>query len=344
MIKLKRLLIFIFLGAIFLGIGMVLVPRSYDVEPFEIREGTQYWDLNTGSRIGYFKINSVEAEKKNPVIYLHGGPGGKIVDEVIETLKPLSEKGHDLYFYDQIGSGHSARLEDIKAYSVERHQNDLREIVSKTGSEKVILIGHSWGALLAINYIEDYDETVEKIILTGPGPILPVNKKMKGEIAPDSLSLKEPQFSNKEGNEKIYDWRSKLILKWAYLFNSKLASDKEADDFFTYLNTELVKSTDCEVDEQKKFKGGVGYYSHIMTVKSFRKVADRRDKLRKLDVPILIIRGQCDNQKWGFTKEYLDIFKNSKLSIINGAGHDLIGGDRKQYYTLIDEFLHLNQD
>lgn len=319
--------------------SLLFVPRGYDVEAFKEREGTQYWELETGSRIGYTLIKSKGLVQKNPIIYLHGGPGGAIRDEFIETLRPLSELGHDLYFYDQVGSGHSERLEEIKEYSVQRHQQDLSEIISKTGFEKVILIGHSWGSLLAINYLQDHDEKVDKIILSGPGPILPINKKRRNEIPPDSLRLKDPEYSNKEGNEKAYNWRSRLILKWAYLFNSKLGSDEEVDGFFTFLNQELSKSTDCMLKEHKKFEGGGGYYSHIMTVKSFPEVVDKRKKLQELKTPILIIRGQCDNQKWGFTHEYLDLFENSRLEIIEGVGHDLIHGNREQYYELVSEYL-----
>lgn len=206
-------------GYIVLGILILLskliIPREYKVESFKEREGTQYWHLKTGSKIGYTKIETSKFEKKNPIIFLHGGPGGKIKDSVIEVLKPLSNLGHDLYFYDQTGSGHSNKLNNIKEYSVERHQNDLKEIVSRTKSDKVILIGQSWGACLAINFLQNNEEKVERIIVTGPGPILPINRKSIKEIAPDSLFLIEPEYSNKEGNEKIYNWRSKLILKWA---------------------------------------------------------------------------------------------------------------------------------
>ena len=130
------------------------------------------------------------------------------------------------------------------------------------------------------------------------------------------------------------------MTQWAYLFHSKLASDKEGDDFFTYLNQELSKSTACNIEkETKKYKGGGGYYTHIMTVKSFQNVADKRDKLKTLNTPILIIRGQCDNQKWGFTKEYLDLFSNSRLEIIEGVGHDIISGNRAKYVELMRDFL-----
>lgn len=315
------------------------IPAHYDVESFKQRSGTQYWNMEEGVDIGYYKLESSVSDKKEPIIYLHGGPGGRVSNEVIQRLSPLKHEGHDLYFYDQVGSGHSARLDKIALYSVDRHKEDLRKIIRKIGAHKVILIGQSWGACLAINYLQDYAETVHKIILTGPGPILPVNKSVVNEIPPDSLHLMEPEFSNKEGNEKVYTFRSKMIERWASLFKRKLVSDREADDFFTSLNQELQKSTDCQWKNSEKYPGGGGYYSHIMTVNSFNRVEDKRNQLKELKTPILILRGQCDNQKWGFTREYLDLFTHADLKIIEGAGHNILNKKSDEYLDLIRTFL-----
>ena len=335
---LKVIAVILTLGILIFGI-IFSIPAEYDVEPFRERKGTQYWNLEVDSKIGYTKVETTISKKKDPIIYIHGGPGGRIKDEVIEVLKPLSEQGHDLYFYDQIGSGHSTRLKDITQYSVERHREDLRKIIKIIGAEKVILIGHSWGACLATNFLQEYSETVNKIILTSPGPVLPINRAVANMIPPDSLKLIEPKFSNREGNEKAYNWRSRIINKWAYIFNSKLATDKEVDDFFTYLNQELSKSTNCYLEEQKKYEGGSGYYSHIMTVKSLIRVKNKRDRLKELDTPVLILRGQCDNQKWGYTKEYLELLVNSNLKIIEKVGHNIINKKGEEYIKLISEFL-----
>lgn len=332
-IKLSLLIVLI------LTIWAFFIPRSYDVQAFEERAGTEYWLLNTGSKIGLTIIKSKAEDHKSPIIYLHGGPGGMIHDEIIQVLKPLADTGHDLYFYDQVGSGHSSRLEDIQEYSVDRHRADLQEIIEKINSEKVIIIAHSWGCLLAINYIQENPDQVEKMILTGPGPILPINKNMANEIAPDSLNLIAPEFSNSEGNRKANNLRSRLVSKWAYIFNRKLASDKEMDDFFTHLNEELSKSTFCKANQTKKFKGGGGYYSHIMTVKSFDAVQDKRNSLKNMTIPVLILRGQCDNQKWGFAKEYLDLLPNSQIVIIENVGHDVVKGNRDEYFDLVSGFI-----
>lgn len=197
---------------------------------------------------------------------------------------------------------------------------------------------------MAINYLQEQEGRVEKIIITGPGPILPINRLAAKVLAPDSLVLRIPQFSNAEANAKVYNWRSRWIEKWAYHFNVKLATDAEVDDFFTLLNQELSKSTACFAREnEKNYPGGSGYCSHLMTLKSFAKQADERSRLAKMNTPILILRGDCDNQKWGYAKEYLDLFSQVQLKIIKEAGHNPLENKSEECLALMKEFLVGNQ-
>ena len=76
-----------------------------------------------------------------------------------------------------------------------------------------------------------------------------------------------------------------------------------------------------------------------MTVKSFWYLEDKRANLRGLDIPILIFKGQCDNQKWGYRKEYLDLFPNSELIILKEVGHDIISTRGEDYLLKIQDFL-----
>jgi pimeloyl-ACP methyl ester carboxylesterase len=66
--------------------------------------------------------------------------------------------GFDVYAYDQIGAGRSARLADVKAYTVARHVADLEAIRTTIGAEKIVLIGNSWGGTLAANYLAAHPE------------------------------------------------------------------------------------------------------------------------------------------------------------------------------------------
>jgi proline iminopeptidase len=227
-LKIAACLLLIFL-LIFLF--KIFYPRSYDVPQLHTRADEQYWNLSTGSRIGYVLIKAKNSSKTCPIIYLHGGPGGHINDSIIHDLLPLADSGYNVYLYDQIGSGQSARLNNIKDYTVDRNLKDLEEIIQKTGAQKVILIGQSWGAILATLFASDYADKIDKLILTSPGPIYPVNNNLANCKLPDSIDLQNPVYTNAQGNKLANNIRTKTMAFFATALGKKIATDAEADAF-----------------------------------------------------------------------------------------------------------------
>jgi proline iminopeptidase len=319
------------------------IPIDYGGSPLPKTKQTGYWDLPTGSKIAYTLVPARGPKKPQPIIFLHGGPGGFISERTIKMLSPLSEEGYDIYFYDQIGSGQSDRLEDITEYSADRHQRDLEEIIRKIGAEKVILIGQSWGAILATLLMSDHPELVQSAIFTGPGPIPPMRQGLSRVVAPDSLNLKDALYSNKEANEQSKSARFDLVVFWAKSFGAKLASHDEMDCFQTVLDGELNKATVCDTSKAVKAEGGGGFYAQVMTMQSLSGIKDPRPKLRGLSIPILVMKGQCDNQPWGAAKEYLDLFPNHQLKIIPDAGHSISVEQPEVYLETIRDFLRQTQ-
>jgi proline iminopeptidase len=119
----------------------------------------------------------------------------------------------------------------------------------------------------------------------------------------------------------------------------KLAPDKEMDDFASYLNFEMGKSTVCDTSNAGRIENGAGYYCMIKTVQSFSKVADPRKKLSQIHIPVLILKGQCDHIKWGFTYEYTLLFPDHQLVIVPDAGHGITVEQPEIYLKTIREFL-----
>lgn len=323
-------------------------PRHYTLPPLEKRQTTQFMTLPTGSKIGYTLVEGKGNKKKYPIIYLHGGPGGRISNITIGILSELSKEGYDVLFYDQIGSGYSDRLHDIKDYTVDRHIKDLRAIIDNLKTEKVILIGQSWGCILATYFVSQYPERIEKVILTNPGPLFPYNKDLENIPNPDSLSLKSPIYTNAQGNIKMKNWRSAAIQFFATRFGIKLATDAEADEFSTYAGFEINKS--CFFDTSKIVKIADmqpipnlnGYYAGLITLQSLQKYKDPRSILKELCTSVLVIKAQYDNQKWGFTQEYLTLFKNSQLKVIQNAGHFIEFEQASELQRTIQTFLLKN--
>jgi proline iminopeptidase len=331
--------------AVFVGILCLLIailwPRSYGSRPMQKRASTRYWDLPTGSRIAYTLIPGKGIKKPFPIIYLQGGPGGSIDDGLIQMLTPISEDGYDIYLYDQIGSGWSDRLANIREYTADRHKRDLEAIVEKIGAAKVIIVGQSWGAILAVLFAADDPQRIASMILTGPGPIQPEHPDLAGVAAPDSFHLREPYYSNRQGNEQADNIRVRSMTMMAMEFGVKLASDKEADDFEGYLNRLVNRSTVYDTSRIREMRPelGGGFYAQIMTARTFRSLRDPRPKLRNSRIPVLVMKGQYDNQKWGFTHEYLDLFSHHRLAVIPNAGHCIFCDQPEDYLSTIRDYL-----
>lgn len=322
------------------GLCLVLIPRTYAVPEIELRSGVQFWDLPTGSHLAYVHVARTTEFAKAPVVYVHGGPGGAFRAEHISALEPLAKLGHDLYFYDQIGSGQSGRLHDVAGYSVERHCADLRAVIEQIGAAKVILIGHSWGAVLVANYLQTYsDDRIEKVVFEVPGPILPINEAMKDLPADPQLGLIAPAFSNTQSNSEAGNVRVAWVKAAAILFGIKWASDEEMDSYMELWDQSLSRSTVCFADAKLPESAGAGYYAHIMTVRSFKNVQDQREALFNVRVPVLVLKAQCDNQPWGYSAEYLDMFANSELGIVEQSGHSMALEQPLVYLERIATFL-----
>jgi proline iminopeptidase len=337
--KILKFVKWIFLILISAFIIRGCIPTIFDIPNTKPRDSTQYWILPTGSKIAYTHVEGKGNKKPFPIIYLHGGPGGYVHSKDIEVLGQLSEIGYDVYLYDQIGSGLSDRLQNVKEYTALRHKEDLEEIVKLLNVNKVILVGHSWGGVLAVMYAADNLNKVDKLIFPCPGTIKPKNKQLEEIKAPDSLNLKDPYDPTGEIIGTVLSPRYLSIRLWAHLFGKKLATDREADGYLNAMANKFTKGLVFDSTKVLKEEGGAGGYSNINTTASFGEIVDPRPKLKNNTIPVLVLKGQYDTGEWGYTKEYLDLFIRHKFKVIRNAGHQIFVEQPILYFEEMKSFL-----
>lgn len=126
----------------------------------------EYAELN-----GYkFYVRERGSPSLPPVIAIHGGPGGD--SRYLYPIEPLASD-YRVIFYDQRGAGLSPRV-DKASLTLESNLSDLHSIVEHYGSgHPVRLIGHSWGAMLAIGYLGRHPERVSHAVAVEPGMLTP---------------------------------------------------------------------------------------------------------------------------------------------------------------------------
>lgn len=103
------------------------------------------------------------------LVVLHGGPGSDY--RYLLNCKEFANHDYYVVFYDQRGSGLSER-HSKNSYSIQTMIDDLDAVIAhyKTSpSQKVFLLGHSWGAMLATAYINQHPTAIRGVVLGEPG-------------------------------------------------------------------------------------------------------------------------------------------------------------------------------
>lgn len=100
-----------------------------------------------------------------PLLVVHGGPGAP--HDYLENLALLADE-RPVIFYDQLGCGRSDRPGDPSLWRVERFVAELAEVRRALGLGRVNLLGQSWGAMLALEYLLAGASGIERLVLSAP--------------------------------------------------------------------------------------------------------------------------------------------------------------------------------
>lgn len=101
---------------------------------------------------------------KQPIIFVHGGPGFNSRDFEVTTAEKLAALGYYVVSYDQRGQGRSDPTES-KSYSYKQYADDLSAITKNLNLKSPILIGHSHGGPISIKFDEYYPNIAKAVVL-----------------------------------------------------------------------------------------------------------------------------------------------------------------------------------
>jgi proline iminopeptidase len=110
-------------------------------------------------------IKTYGNEKNKTIIFIHGGPSGNATLFEGTTAQNLADQGFYVIAYDRRGEGRST---DPKAtFTYEEAFQDLNSIYKKYHLKKAIILGHSFGGLVATLYTSKYPQNVSALVLAG---------------------------------------------------------------------------------------------------------------------------------------------------------------------------------
>jgi proline iminopeptidase len=135
------------------------VPSASAQPAAGLRDGPH--EVVVGGVSLWYRVAGRAAPGAAPVVFLHGGPGQGSAHFAALT-GPLLEPSLRMVYYDQRGSGRSGRPA-TREYTLPLLVEDLEGVRQSLGVPRIALIGHSFGATLALEYAARYPEHVSAV-------------------------------------------------------------------------------------------------------------------------------------------------------------------------------------
>lgn len=99
-----------------------------------------------------------------PVVFLHGGPGGGITADYRRFFDP---NAYRIVLFDQRGSGKSTPHACLEENTTWHLVSDIEQLREYLGIERWMVFGGSWGSTLALAYAQTHPERVRSLVLRG---------------------------------------------------------------------------------------------------------------------------------------------------------------------------------
>jgi proline iminopeptidase len=168
------------------------------------------------------RLWTAETGRGRPLIMCHGGPGlwdmfGSLAASLAGPLSGDSQTGARVIRWDQRGCGRSQRR---GPYSVARSVADLDAVRGGLGLDRAAVLGHSWGASLALRYALDHPERVSALIyVSGTGLGWGWHEPFR-RAAAERLASREPRLSElrAQHDRTEAEDRELGILQWSAEF------------------------------------------------------------------------------------------------------------------------------
>lgn len=279
-----------------------------------------------------------------PLVFMHGGPGGNGVCFFKQTALA---KEHPVIIYNQLGSPGSDFAENITTadqvrsiLTIEHFVNEAQEVVDYFGFSQFVLVGRSWGTMLAVEYAAaKQPANLKGIVLDGP--FLNVDQWCSdAERLITSLPAYDVEGTMMDGKQM-----------WAVVQECEQSGDF-LDSRYGVINDIYSNNFFSRVpgandgspqDPETKIVGDVNVYNYMWGPSEFNctgtlKGHDSTDLLASINVPILYICGEYDSGTFEAAKAYNAKTNNGEICVLPGCGHNASRERPAEFNAVIDAF------
>ena len=259
------------------------------------------WDYRTVEGAGGVPLNVVTAgDPAMPAILLIHGFGQSHYSFVLQLNSGLADD-YFLVSFDLRGHGGSGKPWAVEDYSgPDVWAGDVAAVIESTGLDRPLVVGWSYGTMVAMDYVREFgDEGIAGILLTGG----------QGALRP----FRMPSGDDDPGAEEFAQIR-------------ELQSSPDLIDYIRAGERVIPLLTASPLPEQQRqlFQAiGLMLPPYVRRAMAHRRL-DNQDMVDRLSLPVLFCLGEKDNPlQLDDARELAASHDNMSLTVYEGAGHSV---------------------
>lgn len=279
---------------------------------------------------GYSQKIAIDGKKKsNPVvIFLHGGPGSPIPFSVgCRGMFPQITESVTMVYWDQLGCGiNNYPIDNTFSISdfVEMTHDLIKEIKRLFPENEIILFGVSWGSILALKAVTEYNAPVNRVVTYGQILCdLTFNEEVYGALEASSMPVKKKYELARIRSCKDHSIdEAGRMMRWIQKYTEGYQCKSGEKMPMGNIIRGLITSPDYRM---KDFKALVinGYKKNNSLMKELFDI-DLRECFEKVAIPYLVLQGSTDIV--ASTSKIMEFIAKSKnkyvtCKVIENCGH-----------------------
>lgn len=288
---------------------------AFFILSFGVQAQTEYHIFENESTIHFQSFGS-----GIPILIINGGPGMSS-EGFIPLAQRIGEKNQSI-IYDQRGTGTSTLERHTSGtITMDLMVSDIEAIREHLNIDKWIILGHSFGGIMASYYASKHPDKTLGLILSSSGGLdlkLLSIIDIRGRLSStqnDSLSYWENRIRKGDNSSRAKLNRGKFLAS-AYLYDESLVP----------------------IIAKRLTQGNMTINSLVF--RDLRRINyDTKEILSKYPKPVLIIQGAYDIIPLQISEVAHKVFPNSELVVLPESGHYGWLEDEELYFQSIERFL-----
>jgi proline iminopeptidase len=225
-----------------------------------------------------------------------------------------------LVYFDHRGQGRSARGAK-ETYTLDNNVEDMEALRQYLGLDRIVVIGASYGGMVALTYASRYPDHVSHLIAIVTVPDFRFLERAKEILA-------------ERGTEE-----QKAIAQ--HLWDGTFTSEDQLRDYFRIMRPLYSIKADPDAAPPKSWERAIVSPDAInIAFGQFLRSYDVRDQLPKITAPTLVIGARHD---WicppEFSEDIANLIPNSDLRIFENSGHAIRADEPEALLDAIAGFI-----